>query len=75
MFEFDRDWHLESAEVLEAGRVQTGLMVNNQLDMIVFLPSDVAQWFFKGLGLDSDLTAFLQYRFLSNVENRAKLSV
>ena len=72
------NWHLESAEVLEAGRVQTGLMVNNQLDMnrVSALSNVTLSGFSKGLGLDSDLTAFLRISIsASNVENRTGVTL
>ena len=56
------DWHLQSAEVLEQGRVQTGLMFDKQVDMnrISALSNVTLEGFSKGLGLDEDLTAFLR---------------
>ena len=56
------DWHLQSAEALEQGRVQTGLMFNKQVDMnrISALSNVTLEGFSLGLGLDEDLTAFLR---------------
>ena len=56
------DWHLRSAEDLEQGRVQTGLMFNNQVDMnrISALSNVTLEGFSQGLGLNEGLTAFLQ---------------
>lgn len=57
-----KDWHLQSADALEGGRVQTGLMENNQLDMqrVSALSNVTLASFSQGLGLDEDLTAFLR---------------
>ena len=56
------DWHLQTAEIIEDGRVQTGLMANNQLDLdrVEALSNVTLASFSKGLGLDEDLTAFLR---------------
>jgi hypothetical protein len=56
------DWHLQSAEILEKGRVQTGLMSNNQLDMdrVSALSNVTLMGFSQGLGLEEELTAFLR---------------
>ena len=67
------DWHLQSAESLEAGRVQTGLIDNNQLDMnrVAALANVTLSGFSQGLGLDDDLTAFLRIKiYASNDELR-----
>ena len=63
-----RDWHLQSAETLEEGRVQTGLMSNNQLDMnrVSALSNVTLKGFSQGLGLDEDLTAFLRISIQSS---------
>ena len=67
------DWHLQSAEVLEKGLVQTGLMSNDQLDMsrVSALSNVTLTSFSQGLGLDEDLTAFLRISIhASDDENR-----
>lgn len=67
------DWHLQSAEALEKGRVQTGLMLNNQLDMnrVSALSNVTLTSFSNGLGLDEGMTAFLRISIhASNDEDR-----
>ena len=56
------EWQLESAEVLQNGRVQTGLMADNQLDInrVSALSNVTLSSFSQGLGLDEGLTAFLR---------------
>ena len=65
------DWHLQSAEDLEQGRVQTGLMNNNQIDMsrVAALSNVTLEGFSQGLGLDEDLTAFLRISIHSSENN------
>ena len=57
-----KDWNIQSAEVLELGRVQTGLVSNNQLDIsrTSALSNVTLEGFSQGLGLDNGLTAFLR---------------
>ena len=70
------EWDLQTAEVLEQGRVQTGLMANNQLDMnrVKALSNVTLSGFSQGLGLDDDLTAFLRISiYASQNESRVGL--
>ena len=71
-----KDWHMQSAGALEKGRVQTGLMENNQLDMqrVSALSNVTLASFSQGLGLDEDLTAFLRISIhASNDDSRIGL--
>lgn len=73
-----KDWHVQSASVLEKGRVQTGLMENNQLDMerVSALSNVTLASFSQGLGLDEDLTAFLRISIhASHDESRIGLNL
>ena len=56
------DWHLQPASTLEQGRVQTGLVLNNQLDLerVSALSNVTLTSFSLGLGLSEDLTAHLR---------------
>lgn len=62
------DWHLQPASMLEQGRVQTGLMLNNQLDIerVSALSNVTLSSFSLGLGLADDLTAHLRISIQSS---------
>ena len=62
------DWHLFSAEDLHDGRVQTGLMLNNRLDMnrIHALHNVTETGMSAGLGLDDDMSLHLSIHVASS---------
>ncbi|MGB0329972.1 MAG: hypothetical protein ACPGCU_05065, partial [Candidatus Poseidoniaceae archaeon] len=70
------DWHLQTAEDLEQGRVQTGLMFNKQIDVnrITALSNVTLEGFSQGLGLDDDLTAFLRISIHAS-ENESRVGL
>tara|TARA_Y100000766_G_scaffold157618_1_gene135406 strand:+ start:1983 stop:3131 length:1149 start_codon:yes stop_codon:yes gene_type:complete len=73
-----KDWNIQSAEVLELGRVQTGLVSNNQLDIsrVSALSNVTLEGFSQGLGLDNGLTAFLRLSIqASDNESRIGLNL
>ena len=61
-------WHLASAEDLQDGRVQPGLMLNHRLDMnrIQALHNVTEDGMADGLGLDDDMSLHLSIRVVSS---------
>ena len=70
------DWHLQPASMLEQGRVQTGLMLNNQLDIerCQSLKRHALQ-FLTGFGIIDDLTAHLRISIQSSDDDAGGLEL